>query len=199
MLSKFYSFDGPFNPTQIANLDEVPLFLDLTPDHTLEQKGAKEVTIRVTAKYKVRATLVLCCLADGTRLPPMLIFKESSGNLPQKLQDAYDPTRIVIRANKKGWMTQELMLDWVKEVWVPNTDRDKSYLMVWDAFICHKNAELINSLVKEYDTAVEIIPGGCTSVLQPLDVGINNKPLKTKIRNEFQDWSIDKFLKPTSK
>jgi hypothetical protein len=197
-MNNYYSFDGPFGPDQIANLDEVPLFLDLTPDHTLENKGAKEVSIRVTAKYKVRATLVLCCLADGSKLPPMLIFKENSGNLPKKLQGAYDSRRVVIRANKKGWMTQELMEDWMKEVWIPNTDRNKSYLMIWDAFACHKNEKLINQLAETCDTTVEIIPGGCTSVLQPLDVGIN-KPLKTKIRSEFQNWSVAKLLHPTGK
>jgi len=36
-------------------------------------------------------------------------------------------------------------------------------------------------LLEDYDTNVEIIPGGCTSVLQPLDIGIN-KPLKSRVR-----------------
>ena len=177
-------------------MDEVPLFFDLTPDHTLESKGTKEVSIRVTAKYKVRVTLVLCCLADGSKLPPMLIFKENSGNLPKKFKDAYDNKRIILKANRKGWMTQELMDEWVQEVWVPNTNRNKSYLITWDSFACHKNKELIDKLAADYDTLVEMIPGGCTSVLQPLDVGIN-KPLKTKIRGDFQKWSVDKLTNPT--
>ena len=179
-------------------MDEVPLFFDLTPDHTLENKGAKEVAIRVTAKYKVRVTLVLCCLADGTKLPPMLIFKEGGGTLPKKLIDAYDSRRIILRANKKGWMNQELMKQWVKEVWLPNTNRSKSYLLTWDSFSCHKNQELIDKLCAEYNTSVEIIPGGCTSVLQPLDIGVN-KPFKTKIRGDFQRWSVDRLVNPTSK
>ena len=56
--------------------------------------------------------------------------------------------------------------------------------MVWDAFACHENQDLIQHLNEDHDTTVAIIPGGCTFVLQPLDVGINN-PLKTKIRSEF--------------
>jgi len=145
----------------------------------LDFKGSKEVTIRTTNKYKVRATLVLCCFADGKKVPPMLIFKESNGQLPKKLKDAYDKNRIIIKANQKGWMTQSLMEEWVKENWAPVLDKNKSYLLIWDSFICHKNKQLLELLAENYDTAVEIIPGGCTSVLQPLDVGIN-KPLKEK-------------------
>lgn len=179
-------------------MDEVPLLFDLTPDHTLDLKGAPEVGIRATSKYKVRATLVLCCSADGSKFPPLLIFKENSGELPKKLKDAYDSRRIVIKANKKGWMTTQLMKEWVKEIWAPNIVKDKPYLMIWDSFQCHKDKGLIDIMLEDYDTQVEIIPGGCTSVLQPLDVGIN-KPLKGKIRKEFQTWVVDRILNPTSK
>ena len=51
----FISFDGPFSTSQIANMDEVPLVFDMTPNHTLEQRGASEVGIRVSTKYKVQS------------------------------------------------------------------------------------------------------------------------------------------------
>ena len=95
-------FDGPYRDSEIANMDEVPLLFDFTPDSTLEYRGSSEVGIRVTNKYKVRATLVLCCLANGFRFPPMLIFKESTGQLPKKLKDAYDEKKIILKANKNG-------------------------------------------------------------------------------------------------
>lgn len=175
----------------------MPLFIDLTPDSTFDKKGANEVIIRATAKYKVRLTLVLCCLADGSKLPSMIIFKESSGKLPKKLQNAYDDTKIVIKANSKGWMNKEVLKEWVKEIWTPYIMKhDKSFLMVWDSFSVHKDKAIIDSLAEEKDTEVAIIPGGCTSVLQPLDVGIN-KPLKDYIRKKFQAWMVDQLLKPT--
>lgn len=59
----------------------------------------------------------------------MLIFKEQNNSLPKKLKDAYDTKRIILKANKKGWMTTEIMDEWVQEVWVPNTNRNKSYLL----------------------------------------------------------------------
>ncbi len=197
-MSKLLRFDGPYAPSQIGNLDEIPLWFDFTSDKTLELKGIKEIPVRVTAKYKVRATLVLCCLANGDKLPPMLIFKETNGKLPKKLLNVYDNKKIVIKANKNGWMTTQLMKEWVEEIWRPNIIPEHGYLLIWDSFQCHQNQELINTLLEEHDTEVDIIPGGCTSILQPLDVGIN-KSLKNNMRNQFENWSGNKFMNQTGK
>lgn len=81
--------DGPYQDKQIANMDEGPLWIDMTPEHTLDFKGVKEVALKCTNKYKVRATLVLDVFADGTKLTPMLIFNTLSalrnGHLSQSI------------------------------------------------------------------------------------------------------------------
>lgn len=60
-------------------------------------------------------------------------------------------------------------------------------MMIWDSFAPHKSPRIIDYLAAEFDTNVCIIPGGCTSVLQPLDVGVN-KPMKDRLRAKFQSW-----------
>jgi len=85
-----FRFDGPYKMDQIANRDEAHWLFDFTPSTALEIKGSKEVVVRSTSKYKVRATLVLCCLANGYKFPPLLIWKKGAGSLPKKIQDAYD-------------------------------------------------------------------------------------------------------------
>lgn len=120
---------------------------DFTPNQTLEIKGSKEVIIRATAKYKVRASLVLCCMADGKKFPPMLIFKESNGELPKKMKDMYDPKRVVLAANHKGWMNSKILNQWVQKVWIPNAKKDESYLLVWDSFSAHKDPQVIKSSI----------------------------------------------------
>ena len=172
--------DGPYQDHQIANMDEVPLWIDMTPDHTLDFQGVKEVSLKCTNKYKMRATLVLGVFASGEKLTPMLIFKEASRELPKKLKDAYDDQRIIIRANKKGWMNEKLFKEWVEKAWKSATKTDESYVLIWDSFAPHKSKEIIDNLAEELDTEVCIIPGGCTSVLQPLDVGVN-KPMKDRL------------------
>ena len=148
MIVLIFRFDTPYDPPQVANYDEVPLFFDLTPDHTLDFKGVPGVNVRPTPKYKMRVTVALCCLANGYRFPPFLVFKESSGKLPQKIERAYDSERIVIKGNSKGWMNGGLMKDWVEEVWAPNIETDKNYLLIWDSFSCHKDNDLINCLAE---------------------------------------------------
>ena len=44
------------------------------------------------------------------------------------------------------------------------------------------------------DLGIEIIsiPGGCTGLCQPLDVGIN-KPFKARVRALWEEWMIEKI------
>jgi len=122
----------------------------------------------------------------------MVLFKETTGQLPKKIQDAYDSKKVVLKGNKSGWMTTELLKEWIAKAWVPNIAKDTSYLLVWDSFSVHKNEEVIEDLLINRNTEIAVIPWGCTSILQPLDVGIN-KPFKDKVRQDFQDWSISKL------
>jgi len=47
----------------------------------------------------------------------MITFKEQSGNLPQKdQQDKYDSIKIIVKANKKGWMNEAILEEWIEEV-----------------------------------------------------------------------------------
>ena len=41
--------------------------------------------------------------------------------------------------------------------------------------------------IQDMGIQVEHIPGGCTALAQPIDVGIG-KPLKVRIRHRFEEW-----------
>ena len=87
-------------------------------------------------------------------------------------------------------MNTELTLQWVREIWLRYTKR-KEALLVLDRFSSHM-AEPVMKLLKDGNTISSLIPGGCTSVLQPLDVALN-KPFKNHIRNEwlkFMEMSV---------
>ena len=55
-----------------------------------------------------------------------------------------------------------------------------------DDFSAHKTENVLNSL-KEMKIDVSVIPGGFTSVLQPLDVSLN-KPFKDFYRQLWNEW-----------
>ena len=89
-------------------------------------------------------------------------------------------------------MDNDLMIDWVKNVWGkrPGGLRRKS-LLVLDAFRCQKSDYIKTLLKEDYRSALTIIPGGMTSILHPLDV-IVNKPMKVMLRLRWNDWYCDK-------
>ncbi len=70
---------------------------------------------------------------------------------------------------------------WAEKVWKPYVEQQGRSLLVLDEFECHKQKCFIDEL-KQVGTRVAIIPGCCTSVLQPCDVGIN-KPFKSRLKN----------------
>jgi DDE superfamily endonuclease len=44
--------------------------------------------------------------------------------------------------------------------------------------------------IEDLGVEVEHIPGGCTSLCQPIDVGIG-KPYKNRMKNQWENWMID--------
>jgi hypothetical protein len=55
-------------------MDETLMNFDMINNRTMETKGAKIVQVRSIGHEKTRFTVVLTCMADGTKLKPMVIF-----------------------------------------------------------------------------------------------------------------------------
>jgi len=81
----------------------------------------------------------------------------------------------VISHQKKAWMDITLMLTWISDIWVEHTKKRPSLLFL-DTFSAHLT-EKVKDPFQKSNTTIIVIPGGCTSILQPLDVSIN-KPIK---------------------
>ena len=79
------------------------------------------------------------------------------------------------------------MVFWIQKVWCsrPEGLRKEKNILVWDSFRAHLTDEVKNEL-KNANTNVDVIPGGLTSLLQPLDVCIN-KPFNDKFRKKYTD------------
>ena len=88
----------------IGNMDETPMWFDLPSNTTINQKGAKTVNIRTIGHEHTSFTVVLRCMADGTKLPAVCIFKLK--NIPKEKF----PCGIYIRVNEKGWVNKQKML-----------------------------------------------------------------------------------------
>ena len=144
----------------IRNMDETPLAFDMPSNYILEETGAHTVGIRTTGYEKSNFTVVLSCLADGTKLPPMIIFKLVK--VPRQIF----PPGIVVRTNPEGYMNSNEMLFWIENIWKRRAPLsvDPRSLLVLDGFRGHLTDPVKNRF-KEKNTNIAIIPGGLTKKL----------------------------------
>lgn len=178
----------------IGNADQTPVFLDMPMSRTVNETGAPQVRIRTTGNEKTRLTVMLACLADGHKLPPYIIFRRKT--IPKEPF----PSNVIVRCQEKGWMDTALMLDWVKTVWCrrPGALLHPASILVLDSFRGHLTPE-VKKKMEESRTQLAVIPGGMTSVLQPLDVCLN-KPFKDGMRKLYGDWMReDRALTPSGR
>ena len=159
---------------QMANVDEMAIYLNMPSNYMLEKIGVKEVLLKITGCEKLRLTVMLAATADGRKLPPLLIFKRKT--LPKS---EVFPKDVIVRAREKGWITEERMLEWLKIVRGrrPRVFLNQPSMLVLVAFKGHLTDSVKNQL-RKMNTELVVMPGGITSVLQPMDLSIN-KPSKT--------------------
>ena len=100
-------------PEHITNIDKVPLTFDIAVNRTVEKTGTRTVSIRTTGNEKSSFTVVLGCQANGQKL---VIFKRKT--LPKEKF----PAGVMIRVNPKGWMDEEKMSEWLREIYVERPD-----------------------------------------------------------------------------
>ena len=114
-------------------MDETPMNFDMPPNRTVNSKGSKTVLIKTTGHEKTRFTVVLACMADGTKLKPMVVFKRKT--MP-KLKF---PAGVIVHVHPKGWMDEDGVKLWTDKVWKKRAGglmKTKS-LLVWDMFKAH--------------------------------------------------------------
>ena len=135
--------------------------------------------MKTTRCEKLCLTVMLAANADGRKLPPLLILKRKI--LPKLEAFSED---VIVRDQEKGWMTEELMLKWLKIVWslMPEAFLNQPSMLVVDAFKGHVTDSVQDQLCKM--KAELVIPGGMTSVFQPMDVSIN-KLFKDRLRQQY--------------
>ena len=94
------------------------------------------------------------------------------------------PTGAVARANKSGWITEELFTEWFEHFLEHAQPKSRQHptLLLADGHASHVNNLQLIDKARENNVILLIFPSHCTHRLQPLDVGIY-KSLK---------WNYDK-------
>jgi hypothetical protein len=61
-------------------------------------------------------------------------------------------------------------------------------ILFLDSYRCHMMASVM-SKIQDLGVEVQHIPGGCTSLCQPIDIGVN-EPFKNRLHSKWEKWMI---------
>ena len=172
-------------PPHIVNMDQTMCRFDMAPARTNNVRGEKTIRIKTTRTEKKGFTVALAAAADGATLPAIIIFKERGGVLGERVRRSLRvPSNVRLRSSTNGWMTATEYQNWLLHVY--GKQRERRFLVV-DCYKPHKAEESIKMAKERCNANVVIVPGGCTSIIQPMDKCIN-KPFKESMRQSWQEW-----------
>ena len=138
-------------------------------------------------------TIVATICADGSSLPPALIYKAVSGDLQDSWLQDYDPEEHPswFASSPNGWTSNELGVSWLQSLFIKETatkaKRDWRLLIV-DGHGSHLTLKFLG-ICQSHRILLAVYPPHSTHRLQPLDVSLF-RPLAT-----YYSQSIDHFTR----
>ena len=171
----------------IINMDQTPVPFTYNASKTLELIGRRTVHVRKSTNDTKRATFAMTVTASGKVLTPLVVFKGKPGGRIDQREFSTYPNEMMYACQDNAWMDEKVMLMWVEKILKPYvmTAPDGIVpILFLDSYRCHMMASVVEA-VQELGVEVEHIPGGCTGLCQPVDVGVN-KPFKNRLRNQWE-------------
>jgi len=74
---------------------------EMVVNRTVDTKERKTIFVKTTGNDKTRFTVILTCMADSTKLKPMIIFKRK---LMPKIKF---PLEVFVHVHEKDWMDEK--------------------------------------------------------------------------------------------
>jgi hypothetical protein len=122
-------------------------------------------------------TLIAAICADGTPIPPALIYKGASGDLIDSwVDDIGAGDEAFFSSSPTGWSNNEFGLEWLRKCFHLSTiaKAEKARyrrLLVVDGYFLHVNMAFLDTY-DQLRIILLILPPRTTHRLQPLDVGL---------------------------
>lgn len=126
----------------------------------------------------------------------LVLFKGSANGRISKNKFPTFPKEILYACQHNAWMDEQVMLVWVEQILKPNISTAPPGIvpiLLLDSYRCHMMQSVVRA-IEDLGCEVDHIPGGCTSLCQPVDVGVNTKPLKTRMKQKWETWMINELL-----
>jgi hypothetical protein len=130
-------------------------------------------------------TSVECICADGTTLPPLIIFKAE--NLSHDWIPADTPENWSFSCNSKGWTSNQHGLEWLQRCFDPATQAkagNQFRMLICDGHDSHISGNFVEHCMNNR-IHLMILPPHSSHLTQPLDVGVFG-PLKRILASKLE-------------
>ncbi|PNF42992.1 hypothetical protein B7P43_G09562 [Cryptotermes secundus] len=149
----------------VGNMDELYLsFSTLVSGSSTTAK--RQLLVRRSEMENCHATIVLACVADGNILPPAVILKVSGS---EDEDGSPDGSSVLVLQQEEGLMDAACMFQWLQQIWFKHVQTPN--LLLLDCYEPHTGESVVAEFSSHQSNRL-LIPGGCTSKLQPLDVSL---------------------------
>ena len=192
-LNEFNNAITEYQPEEILNMDETPMYFDQLNDKTIDEYGAK-FEVSHTGSDKTRFTFVdvtvVTITASGVVRPGYIIW--NGLQKPPAIFKKQCPLNLVMHASDSGTMDQFIMADYIQRIILPyvNSIQKTKTLLLMDEARSHYTPE-VKKYLDQNGVQPIYIPGGYTSCCQPLDVSANG-PIKAHYGDRFEKWMANK-------
>jgi len=148
----------------------------------------KEVRASLQDGNREWITLLACICADGSTLPPGLIYQAAGKAVQSSWVESIDPRKhsVHFTTSPSGWTNDDVGLAWLEQVFDRYTKkkaRRKYRLLIVDGHGSHVTMDFIK-YCDDNKILLAIFPPHSTHTLQPLDV-VCFKPLSSNYTNEL--------------
>ncbi len=172
-------------------MDQTLVFFSMESKTMLELAGSKTIHMWSSTSDTKQATVAVTVTASGHQLPLTVILKGEPGGHIEREEIPQYPAGPLYVMQKKAWMDKAVMLQWVNKVLSPYVMTQPNHvipLLLLDSYWCHMMG-LVVEKINDLGVEVHHIPGGCTGLCQPIDVGYN-RPFKCRLRHRWELWML---------
>jgi hypothetical protein len=161
----------------IYNMDEKGFLIGITSRSkrifSKRQWEKKEVRASLQDGSREFLTLLACCCADGSSLPPSLIYAAAHGAIQSSWVEEIEAGKheVFITSSPTGWSNDNVGLAWLEQVFDRYTKQRSGRwrLLILDGRGSHVTMEFI-SYCDRHRILLMVFPPHSTHTLQPLDV-----------------------------
>ena len=174
------------SPAHVFNMDQTMCHFDMVPNRMNNSIGKKCIRIVSTKATNKGFTVAHCANGAGEKVPALIIFKEKGGKLgPRVIKTLTCPPNVLVTASTNGWMTANVYHWWLNTVC--GTNMAARRLLLVDTYKTHMTDESKQIVDENCNSELILIPAGCTSLVQPMDVSVN-RPCKQHRRDLWVKW-----------